>query len=441
MERVRDIAVIGGGVTGLAVGCATGAPVYERGDQAGGLCRSYALRAGDSSPSSVRHDDAYRFEIGGGHWIFGGNDPTIDWLSELVPLRTYVRRADVRMPESGVSVPYPLQAHLEQLGPDVAREIGREMEERTESLDRARDTTFHEWLLDHFGPTLCRLFFHPFNDRYTAGLTQFIAPQDGFKSPVAPPSGNRSTPPPGYNSTFRYPEGGLDVLTDRMADRCDVRYRSSVVGIDADKRELRLADGAIVRYRHLVSTLPLHQALSMTGIDAGEAPDPYTSVLVLNIGALRGATCPDCHWLYDPGALRGFHRIGFYSNVEPEFLPAAHREDGSRVALYVERSFAGGARPSTAAVDAYARTVVEELQSRGTIGAVEALHPSWVDVAYTWQRVGSSWRERAIEALSARGIEQVGRYGRWHFQGIAESIAEGLAAGRALAAGSSPTLG
>jgi hypothetical protein len=57
-----------------------------------------------------------------------------------------------------------------------------------------------------------------------------------------------------------------------------------------------------------------------------------------------------------------------------------------------------------------------------------------VDVAYTWRSPGSRWRERALEALAAAGIQQVGRYGRWHFQGIADSIQEGLDAGEALQA-------
>ena len=37
----------------------------------------------------------------------------------------------------------------------------------------------------------------------------------------------------------------------------------------------------------------------------------------------------------------------------------------------------------------------------------------------------------ALAALEAVGVEQVGRYARWHFQGIADSLADGLAAGAA----------
>jgi protoporphyrinogen oxidase len=76
--------------------------------------------------------------------------------------------------------------------------------------------------------------------------------------------------------------------------------------------------------------------------------------------------------------------------------------------------------------------VVAELQERDYLGEVHVIDPSWVEVAYTWRYPGSGWRTQAIEALAAHGIHQVGRYGTWHFQGIADSIRDGYAAGRRL---------
>jgi hypothetical protein len=150
-------------------------------------------------------------------------------------------------------------------------------------------------------------------------------------------------------------------------------------------------------------------------------------VLVLNIGAARGHRCPDVHWLYEPASQAGFHRIGFYSHVDDHFLPVSRR--GSAVSLYVERAYPGGQRPSGPDVERYQRAVIDELQARAFIGEVDVADPSWVDAAYTWRGVGSSWRTLAIEALAHHGIEPVGRYARWHFQGMAESLADGMAAG------------
>jgi protoporphyrinogen oxidase len=371
--------------------------------------------------------DAYRFEVGGGHWIFGGDPATVSHLEHLVDVRVYQRRAVVRIGDLGCTVPYPLQANVDALGPRLAETAHNEL--ALADFDSADTSTLHAALSAAFGKTLCEIFFFPFHDRYTAGMMRSIANQDTYKSP--------RTGGHGYNASFRYPVGGLDRLSSAMAARCDVRYGKRLVGINRRDHTLEFDDGTEHGYDRLLSTLPLHHALALAAIDVGEAHDPYTSVLVLNIGAERGPMCPDVHWQYEPDSRSGFHRIGFYSNVDPDFLPATHR-DGSHVSMYVERAYAGGERPSADEVVAFTDEVIEELQAREYIGTPEVAHPSWVDVAYTWRSPGSTWKARALDALAAGGIQQIGRYGRWHFQGIADSIREGLANGRTVATSGPP---
>ncbi|MGI8755297.1 MAG: protoporphyrinogen oxidase-like protein, partial [Acidimicrobiales bacterium] len=279
-----------------------------------------------------------------------------------------------------------------------------------------------------FGPALCARFFFPFHQRYTAGLYRGLAAQDPQKSPRREP---------GYNPTYRYPVGGLDVLIRGLAEPVDLRCAMAVTAIDLEAESLHLADGSEHRYADLVSTLDPMATLALCGAK-GEAavarlgePDPFTSVLVSNLGGQRGPACPDDHWIYDPESRSGSHRYGIYSNVDASFVP---REDPDRVAIYVEHGFRGGDRPSPQAAASILQADVRELQDRGVLGEVEVADPSWVEVAYTWRRPGSTWATDAASALAAVGVTQVGRYGRWHFQGIAESIGEGLAVGASLVA-------
>ena len=102
------------------------------------------------------------------------------------------------------------------------------------------------------------------------------------------------------------------------------------------------------------------------------------------------------------------------------------------MSLYIERAYAGGQRPSAEDTARYADAVVRELQDWGFLGAVEVVDPTWIDVAYTWSWPGSAWARLAMRALEQHGVFPAGRYGRWNFQGIAESIREGFAAGAAL---------
>lgn len=66
--------ILGGGITGLAAGLSSGLPVLEAAPEPGGICSSYYVRPG--SDQRLAHapsdENAYRFELGGGHWIFGG---------------------------------------------------------------------------------------------------------------------------------------------------------------------------------------------------------------------------------------------------------------------------------------------------------------------------------------------------------------------------------
>lgn len=418
---MRNDIILGAGVTGLAAAWTSGARVLEAQEWPGGICTSYYVRAGSDerhrSPPAER--DAYRFEVGGGHWIFGGDPEIKQFLSGLAPLRSYRRRAAVYFPSRKLTVPYPLQHHLSDLGPEIAskalEEQGRSAEAPAERLS--------DWLLQSFGPALTDLFFAPFHEAYTAGLWTRIRARDSYKSP-----GGQNAPA-GYNTEFLYPEAGLDALTAPMAARARVEYGCRVAAVDVRRREVLFGDGRAVPYENLVSTLPLNRMLGLAGVGVDEEADPSTAVLVLNLGAVRGPECPDAHWVYVPRSRSGFHRVGFYSNVDAHFLPAGA---AGRVSLYVERAYRDGCRPSEEEVAAYAAAAIAELREWKFIEDVEVVSPTWVDVAYTWSLPGSWWRERALEQLAGHGILMAGRYGQWRFQGIADSLRDGFAAGAAL---------
>ena len=434
-QEFHDTLILGGGVTGLAAGIATGYPVFESQSFPGGICSSYYIRPGstermlDPGPDA----EAYRFEHGGGHWIFGGHPDVLGIIERLAPCDRIVRKSSVFFPGSRRFVGFPLQHHLHGLGPQIAATA---LAEILASPDVSRARTMAEWLRLQFGPTLGALFFDPFHERYTAGLWREISPQDGYKTPLdkrlVEQGALGDVIAVGYNVTFLYPRDGLDTLIGELARRTDLRCAHTVVEIDLSRRELTLDSGRVVGYRRLLSTLPLNRMVELAGVRTRCVPDPYTSVLVLNIGAKRGSRCPQDHWLYIPESQAGFHRVGFYSNVQQHFLPASKRGGETATCLYVERSFRGGVKPGDEEVADYARNTVRELQEWGFIEDAEVVDPSWVDVAYTWAHPGSKWIKEATAALASENVWLAGRYARWNFQGIADSLRDGLLAGQAM---------
>jgi protoporphyrinogen oxidase len=425
----QKVTILGAGMTGLAAGLASGAPIYEAAAAPGGICTSYYLHLADSTrlPHCPNDAEAYRFELGGGHWIFGLDAALQHQLETFTPLKYYARKSAVYFARLASYVPYPLQHHLRFLPQDIARQALADIS----ASELKAPATMHDWLQQCFGSTLCDLFFYPFHEVYTAGLYPAIAPQDAYKSPVnralVVQGASVEAPPVGYNTMFAYPTTDLAFLASRLAEQCDIRYHKRVVKIDVAGRLVSFADGSVVRYDQMISTLPLHTMIELTGLTLATIPDPYTAVLVLNIGAVRGERCPDQHWLYIPDSRSGFHRVGFYSNVDNSFLPRSAWSRQDRVSMYVERAYRAGQRPSEHEITRYADSVRQELCEWGFIQEIEVIDPTWIDVAYTWSYPGSSWKQQALQILEQHGIFQSGRYGRWQFQGIAESIREGFA--------------
>lgn len=433
--------ILGAGFTGLAAADASGAPVLESANYPGGICASYYLRPRSARrlPQPPATGAAYRFEHGGGHWIFGAKPGTVRYIRKFAALRSYTRSAAI-YPLAGASgyIPYPLQQNLLHLDPLISRRAAGEMKRVSgdPNLGASPKLTMKRWLGMKFGPSLCRAFFYPFHEKYTAGLYRQTGVQDSYKTPNGrAPHASRGAAgwnSKGYNLNFYYPVGGLDGLARRMAESSAVYYGKKIARIDAARRRIFFEAGDEVGYRRIISTLPLNHLVEMTGI--GSASElPFNSVLVLNIGATQGPDCPPFHWIYFADSRSGFHRVGFYSNVDPSFAPASkQKRPAGRVALYVERSFVGGRRLSEAEQWHYIHEALRELKDMGYIRDVEVCDPSWIDVAYTWRWAGASALNGLLSRLEQSGIYSTGRYGAWNFQGIAESIEDGQRAARFL---------
>ncbi len=416
MQAEKTI-IIGAGVTGLAAGIKTGAPIYEANSYPGGICRSYIK-------------NGYRFEFGGGRWIFGSDRSTLDFINSLSPLKKYQRQSAVWFPQKNLCVPYPLQNHLSHFPREIARKALEEIV-KTPARTISSTTTLKDWLEINFGKTLCRLFFFPFHQLYTAGLYTKIAPQDPPKSPlnknlIIKGAKGRKTPKIGYNKTFFYPKSGLSELIENMAGQCKINYNKRVTEIDIKKKKVLFEDGTKLKYKKIISTLPLNKMVRVAKVKLNEPTHPYTSVVVVNIGAKRGKKCPLHHWFYIPKSRSGFYRVGFYSNVEPSFLPASSRNKEERVSLYVDKAYPGGNKPAKSMIRKASQGIVQELKDWEFITKVEIADPTWIDVAYTWHLPNSNWRKKALKTLRENDVLQIGRYGRWKFQGILDSIKEGL---------------
>ena len=375
MVKMKTV-ILGAGISGLAAGYKTGYPIYEMANHPGGICHSYMK-------------DGFQFSRGGPHWIFGNERTTkaMEFIESLVELNRYDRLAGIYYNKI---FPYPIQTVSQK--PIVAN-----------------TQYFKQWLVDNFGINMCNMFFHPFNEKYTAGLMDEIIQFDSYKSP---PAGSV-----GFVSKFSDPVGGLGTLVNKMAEKCDIRYTKKAVYIDPIEHEIEFEDETVVEYDRLISTIPLDVIMRLCERDDFDLP--YSSVFVLNIGAEQGPNLPREHWLYIPFCKCNFYRVGFYTNVNSDKAPPG------KVGLSVEIAFPSTINYEDLDIDYITYHVIQELQSWGWIKEVAVTDPTWVKTAYTWNR-NPEERERHIEWLEERDIISIGRYATWKFQGMAESIEQGL---------------
>ena len=121
--------ILGSGITGLAAGIASGLPVFEAAAAPGGICSSYYVRSNSNERLAEvpQDEEVYRFEIGGGHWIFGGDPTILHFIKHLTPVKSYARKSSVYFREQNLYVPYPLQNFLRYLEPDIIAQALEEM--------------------------------------------------------------------------------------------------------------------------------------------------------------------------------------------------------------------------------------------------------------------------------------------------------------------------
>lgn len=403
--------IIGAGFTGLGASFSNGFKTLEKNSFAGGICSSYKK-------------ESFKFELGGGHWIFGLDNCTKNLFERFDILKSYERKAAIffignlesTKDLSGLFINYPIQLNINQLGKKLENKI---ISEINNIKKESTSNIMSDWLLYSFGNTLNEIFFKPFHEKYTDSLYKEIITQDMYKTP------NILKSEKGYNVSFYYPSNGLDFLTKKISEECDINYDSCVEKIDLEDKVVYLSNGKYLEYKKLISTLPLNILTTISSIKRFESP--YTSVLVLNIGAKIGKnkiSKHGYHWIYIPDSKSGFHRIGYYSNIDNSFLPQNIVND-DLASIYVEFSFRNSNKPSKEKIDTIISKTIIELKEIGFIDDVIIVDPTWIEVAYTWNNRNDNYINDTLEYLKTKDIFSIGRYGRWCFQGISESFKEG----------------
>ncbi|MDQ3366790.1 MAG: NAD(P)-binding protein [Myxococcota bacterium] len=411
----REYVVIGAGVSGLGFANwlrerqpAADVLVLESEAEPGGYCRTVE-RAG------------FVWDYSGHFFHF--KDPAIEaWLRARMPgqdVRTIVKQSLIRY--AGRDIDFPFQKNIHQLPQDELVECLVDLFFRP--TGDALPASFGEMLYRKLGKGITEKFLRPYNEKlYATDLDTLDPDAMGRFFPHAELADIIGNMRPGagdggYNATFTYPAGGAIQYIHALLHDLPVgtvACGEAVIGIDRAARVITTPHRRL-RYRQLVSSMPLPALLRVAGIPPATA---FTAnqVLVFNLGFDRkGRT--GTHWMYFPDRTLSFYRVGWYDNIFAT----------ERMSLYVEIGLPHGARPTRGEIDAWRTRVLADLAREGIVDGHQlvAHHDVVLDPAYVHiTKESLAWTARYRRELADEGIHSVGRYGGWTYCSIEDNLLE-----------------
>lgn len=312
------IAVVGGGLSGLVSarllegrGSVT---VYEASTRAGGMLRCEERAEGLFHCCGGHVFNTHRSEVSS--WFWGRFDKESEWMRgerrAVIDMRGHSRRGDG-------FVGYPLEDHLWEL--DAATQE-RVVGELLSLVVGGEEGDFEEYLLRHFGETLCGLYFRPYNakvwGRSVSGMPMSWLSGKLPKLDVGEMllhNIRREEERRFVHSTYWYPRcGGSGFTIARLSAGLSLRCGHRVERIEREGG-CWLVDGEQydrVVYTGLASELPgILRGLELGGLSKGLSMLPsHDTTTVFCLVDANPYT-----WIYLPGAEHGCHRIIVTGNL------------------------------------------------------------------------------------------------------------------------------
>jgi protoporphyrinogen oxidase len=418
------IVILGAGPAGLAAALALGADavVLDRRPAVGGLTGSVEI-------------DGAVFDVGG--HSFHTPHPEVRQLV-FEALAMHEQQRDARCHALGTTIPYPFQRYFRALpDPAVVDECERGLREADGG---AGAPDLAAYLARRFGAGIARHFLLPYNRKLwgcdLAHLTpawagERIAAPDGV--PERFDAGNGARTPLQDDTTVAYPaRGGFGEIAQALSRRVrDLRLGAGVTRIEPARAELVTASGDVMRWRCLVSTLPLNELVKITaGVPAALRDDAarleHLSLrLVFVVIGHRLDTAMQRLYTADPGVAA--HKIVLNHNSSPYLRGRPHHGIAGEIS-YSEH------KPLPRAD--VTRGFVRSLRELGLVrSAREVRRVSAIDVQYAYP-LPTLDRDAIVarlkEWLEAQRIYSVGRFGEWAYINSDEAMHRGLALARRL---------
>lgn len=471
----KDV-IIGAGPTGLSAAYHLGREslLIEQNATVGGWCRSLETKG-------------FTFDYAG-HIMFS-NEPYVHELYRmLLGDNVHWQDREAWIFSKGVYTRYPFQGALYGLPPKVVKECimgaiearyGKDVKStRACAVDQSEDCcadgvlelntplgemgadsgrsgsepeNFEQFIYRTWGSGIAKHFAVPYNQKlWAVPLAEMETSWLGGRVPLPDLEEmieGALVPKPrpmGPNARFGYPlQGGFQALMDGFLPRLEgeLRLNTSVVGVSAKDRRVHLSTGETVRYRNLISTMPLPQLIRMLGpeapLDVRRAAEGlrYTSVCCVHIGVGRG-DITDKHWIYYPED-SVFHRIFVQGNASRHCNPAGGFGFTCEITYGPRKPLPCDGQELIELCIRDARRV-GFIRDNDPIWASALVHLPCAYVVYDHQRAARV--DRIRQWLSTVDIILAGRYSEWEYYNSDHAFVAGKRAADQVARNKMPQL-
>lgn len=411
------IGILGGGLTGLTLGSLLPESiVIEKEDVPGGLCRSL-------------NEDGYTFDFGGSHIIFSNRPERLQFMLSVLGEDLVKNRRNTKIYYKGRFVKYPFENGLSDLPLEENFECLVEFLKLR--LKRARGevpepANLKEWFEYKFGRAIARKYLLPYNEKiWRVGPeemgTEWVSriPDPPLEDIIKSSLGIETE---GYvhQLEFYYPlRGGIQVLTDTLADRCrSIKSGFEVEHVSRTQDGFRVSGGGESHdFQTLISTIPLPalaRVFDETPADMVTAARDlrFNSLVTVMLG-IDDPKINDFSWVYFPRREDGiFYRASFPSNYSPETTPEGKSSVMAEISCFRDDD------TWKLSDDELVDSVETSLHKNGIVDkdSVEFSRVMRTEYAYV---VYDLEYERNVSRLrkfmSGAGIELCGRFGRFEY--------------------------